>query len=125
MVWDIVEASWPATGEVGLPQGQRPIIMMSPRVRQAMNLLREFMFQRVYNAEGQSQESKKAREVLELLYHHFCQDPSLLPEAYRQREQPVERAVVDYIAGMTDNYAISVAERIRPGITQGVFGWRV
>ena len=52
------------------------------------------------------------RKMIELLYNHFKTHPDALPEDMRQinaaRGEPIERAVVDYIAGMTDRYAISV-----------------
>src|SRR3989304_10501951 len=48
MVCDVIDQSWPASG---LDDGGRPpVITMSPRVREAANMLREFLFQRVYEA---------------------------------------------------------------------------
>jgi dGTPase len=123
MVCDIIEASWAATGEV--PCDRMPVITMSPRVRRVANILREFLFERVYIPLGRMEESQRAREVLHLLYRHFCQNPQEIPGDYWIRGEDVERVVVDYIAGMTDNFALRTAERIRPGITRGAFLWRV
>ena len=123
MVWDIVEASWPARGRVPMPKGERPVITMSPPVREAMNALRQFMFQRVYGPEGQSAEARVARSVVQLLYEYFQRNPRTMPDAFLRQGEPVERCVVDYVSGMTDRFAIMVAERIRAGVSEGAFRW--
>jgi len=52
------------------------------------------------------------RIMIDMLYRHFMEHPDTLPEDLRRinqaRAEPTERAVVDYIAGMTDRYAIKV-----------------
>ncbi|MFQ5859962.1 MAG: deoxyguanosinetriphosphate triphosphohydrolase [Dehalococcoidia bacterium] len=123
MVWDIVEASWPASGAVELAKGQRPSITMSPTLRQVTNTLREFLFQRVYLPAGEGAAGQRAREVVHLLYRHLCQHPEQVPPEFFRPGETAERAVVDYLAGMTDNFALRTAEGIQPGISQGVFQW--
>ena len=110
MVTDIVAASWASTGENGL--GYRPVISMSDEMRETVNVLRDFMFERFYVPEDEGEEGIAAREIVRLLYRHFDDNRSTIPGEY----QDEERAVVDYIAGMTDQYAIRMAERIEPGI---------
>ena len=117
MVTDIVAASWDATGENGL--GYRPVISMSDEMRETVNVLRDFMFERFYVPEDEGEEGIAAREIVRLLYRHFDDNRSTIPGEY----QDEERAVVDYIAGMTDQYAIRMAERIEPGIGK-VFAMR-
>ena len=124
LVTDIVEASWRCTGAMG-GEGQRPSVTMGSRVRRAMNVLREFLFERVYMPEGGSQQSRRAREVLTFLYRHFTSHPEEIPEEYWVREESLERMAVDYIAGMTDRYAVRVAERLRPGVSGEAFAGRV
>ena len=124
MVEDIVESSWACTGEAG-DGGERPAITMSLPVRQALNTLREFLFERVYLPEGKGDESKRAREVLTFLYHHFSEHSGEIPEEYWVREEPPERMAVDYTSGMTDQYALRAAERLRPGISGKAFAGRV
>ena len=124
MVGDIVESSWGCTGAAD-DGGERPAITMSPRVRQALNKLREFLFERVYLPEGESEESKRAREVLAFLYHHFVAHPEQIPEEYWVREESPEQMAVDYTSGMTDQYALRAAERLRPGISGKLFASRV
>ena len=110
MVTDIVAASWAATGENGLDA--HPATRMSDGMRETVNVLREFMFERVYMPEDQGEEGNAAREIVRLLYRHFDDNRSTIPGEYHDEEW----AVVDYIAGMTDQFAIRTAERIEPGI---------
>ena len=116
MVSDIVATSWAATGEAATPSGQPPNIAMSPAVGQALVTLREFLFQRVYLPTGRSTEGNVAHAVVELLYAHLCAHPKEVPQEYLQREEPLTQAVADYLAGMTDQFALRMAERIKPGI---------
>ena len=121
LVTDIVDASWAASGEDGGLEGGTPYITMGAPVRRAMNLLREFMFHRVYLPLGDGRESEAAREIVRLLFHHFVQRPEEVPPAYFRHEESPEQAAVDHLAGMTDHYAIRLAERLSPGISRGVF----
>ena len=73
-----------------------------------MNDLREFMFEHVYHNPVAKGEESKAQGMLLRLFEYYCRDPDMLPPEFqdiRERES-VERAVCDYIAGMTDNYAV-------------------
>ena len=114
MVADIVETSWAATGEVGPEQAAPPIIAMGPDVRQAVNVLRDFMFANVYLPEDVGEEGEAARRIIRLLYGHFKRNREQIPPEYGEDG----RAVVDYVAGMTDHYAIRTAEDIEPGISR-------
>ena len=117
MVTDIVDASWAASGDNGLDS--RPTIRMSDEMRDTVNILRDFMFERVYIPEDRGEEGNAARNIVRLLYRHFDDNRVRIPGEYRDEEW----AVVDYIAGMTDQYAIRMAERIEPGIGK-VFAMR-
>jgi dGTPase len=110
MICDLIDHNWWASGE-----GQPPdewALAMSPDVLEATNTLREFMYQNVYLTSAAKADDMKVRQMLGLLYRHFCDHPDQLPEDLRrinsERGEPAERAVVDYIAGMTDRYAIKV-----------------
>jgi dGTP triphosphohydrolase len=48
-----------------------------------------------------------------------------MPNGYLAHSETVERGVADYIAGMTDYYALHVADSLWPGITEGLLPWRV
>jgi dGTPase len=106
MVCDIIDQSWAATG---LVEAERPTITMSPEVLEAANNLREFLFQNVYEVQTAKRETEKARQVVRVLYQYFMSNPGKLPAEYSGGDE-VERGVVDYIAGMTDNYALSLVE---------------
>ena len=80
--------------------------------------LREFMFQRVYIPEDRGEEGQTARRIVRLLYQYFDAHREEIPPEYSLRSPSPEEAVVDYISGMTDRYAIRVAERIQPGIAR-------
>jgi dGTPase len=86
-----------------------------------MNQLREFMFQQVYLPLSHTQESRVAGELVGLLYHYFVNHPEEVPSVYFCHEETTRQAAVDYLAGMTDHYAIRLAERLEPGISRGVF----
>ncbi|MDP6549666.1 MAG: deoxyguanosinetriphosphate triphosphohydrolase [Dehalococcoidia bacterium] len=121
LVTDIVGASWAASGEDGEPQEETPVITMSPKVRQAMVQLREYMFERLYLPLGQSEESEVARDMVRLLYGHFVRNPEEAPPPYFGHGATPQQASADYLAGMTDHYAIRLAERLQPGISRGAF----
>jgi len=91
----------------------RQIIGMSPAILDAANQLREFLFARVYHNSLEEEKASDAREIILLLYRHFLKNPSLLPEEYRTLSGGNERRIADYIAGMTDHYAILTAENLR------------
>jgi dGTPase len=121
LVTDIVESSWGASGEGhSSPDQGLPAIVMSSKVRRGLTALREFMFERIYLPISAETESQKAREVIQVLYHYFSSHPDELPAVYGLRDEPTDRRVVDYISGMTDHFALMTAERIRPGISEGV-----
>lgn len=120
MIRDIILASWSATGE-GYSKNETPTITMSEHVRKAVNVLREFMFERVYLPSNNGREGGKAREVVALLYNHLCNNHQDIPKNYFRPDESEERAVVDYIAGMTDYFAVRMAEKVHPGVSEGVF----
>lgn len=81
---------------------------LSPDVDQALKNLRAFMFEKVYrNPVAKSQESK-AKDLLCRLFEYYVNHPEALPEDFQPQMSfdGLERTVADYIAGMTDNYAI-------------------
>ncbi len=86
--------------------------VMSEEAAYYMNKLRDYMFANVYrNPEvKQASEMQKIRGLIESLYHYFLENSEQLPGEYQiilQRDGGNE-AVKDYIAGMTDRYAINM-----------------
>ena len=83
-------------------------IAMSPDVEKALQDLRSFMFERVYRNPVAKGEEKKAKAMLQRLYEYYIRHPDALPEDFHPQLSfdGMERTVCDYIAGMTDNYAV-------------------
>jgi len=109
MVCDIIDYSWAARG---YNTTTNPIISMSPQVLEATNTLREFLFDKVYNVRSAQKEAEKAREVIRLLYDYFNEHEDKLPSEYCSYSDDPERRVIDYIAGMTDQYALRLSEEL-------------
>ena len=84
--------------------------------------LREFMFERVYLPLGRSAEAEAAREVVRALFLYFLSYPEEVPPPYFGPDTAPEQAAIDYLSGMTDHYAIRMAERIKPGVSRNLFG---
>ena len=118
MVTDIVESSWAASGQTVSPRDERPSISMSLEMRDAVNILREFMFTNVYIPEDQGEEGQTARRIVRLLYRYFNETRNEIPAEYSLRSRSEDQAAVDYISGMTDRFAVREAERIEPGISE-------
>jgi len=114
MVCDIIDFSWAASGRdtTGSPK-----IGMSPQILEATESLRKFLFDRVYNLQAVEKATEKAREVMRLLYRYFNEHEDKLPSEYCLHSDETERRVVDYIAGMTDQYALRMAEEL--ALTKG------
>ncbi len=109
LVCDIVEASWAATGELGA--AAEPVITLSPRVAAAANALRDFMFEKVYHRESTIREAQRAQEVIRFLWRHYLNHPEDLRNDFSPSDDPHERRVADYIAGMTDDFACRTAQQ--------------
>ncbi len=90
---------------------KKPSISMSPAILKVSNALRDFLFDKVYNSDLAA-EQNKAKEVIYTLYEYYLVNEDKLPDEYRLRNDSIERKVTDYIAGMTDLYAMRKAEEI-------------
>lgn len=89
-------------------------VKMSEAGEFALAELRSFMFANVYTDPVAKREEQKSRHVVELLYQHFCEQPELLPEEFQTilKKEGVPIAAADFVAGMTDRYAIRLYEDI-------------
>lgn len=110
MVCDLIDYNWWASGAEAPPDP--PLLAMSPHILEATNALREFMYQNVYLDARAKTDDTKVRQLIDLLYRHFKANPQQLPadllRINAERGEPIERAVVDFVAGMTDRYAIKI-----------------
>ena len=132
IVSDVIANSYAATGldpahtDVAHPGNSRmngaihdaPEIKMGDEVREAFMELREYMFKNVYLPEDGKPEGEAARRIVRLLYNHFNARRHEIPIEYARRSRSPDEAVIDYVSGMTDWYAMRIAERIEPGIAK-------
>ena len=97
LVTDAIESS----------RGQEEV-RQSPRVGEAMLALKEFMFDNVYTNPMAKGEEGKAQDMLRRLFEYYQRNPDCLPGDFQaiRAEEGVDRAVCDYIAGMTDPFAV-------------------
>lgn len=85
-------------------------ICMSPEVENAMYELREFLFEYVYNSEEKRIEELKGINLITALFEYFSKNLDKLPEEYKKflDNYSSEKVICDYIAGMSDPYAVSL-----------------
>jgi dGTPase len=71
------------------------------------------MFEQVYLADDLSEERNKGSLIVEILYDYYLKHPEILSDnCLRWAEGDLQRAAVDYVSGLTDNYAISTFKKI-------------
>jgi dGTPase len=90
-----------------------PLATFSPEIRSEADALKKFLFDNLYRHYRVLRMTTKARRIVRELFAAFLDDPRLLPPDYRRpafNEQA--RAIADYIAGMTDRYAIREHKRL-------------
>jgi dGTPase len=89
------------------------LIAFSPRIREESLALKRFLNENLYRHYRVVRMSAKARRVVADLFGAFLADPRLLPPEFQARAQDnTPRAIADYIAGMTDRYAILEHRRL-------------
>lgn len=85
-------------------------IQMSEPVQEATEMLRSFLFERVYFGPEQWQEREKAKKLVKHLYEFFFSYPDVLQEEYtfarEQEKEELGTVICDFISGMTDRYAL-------------------
>ncbi|MGB4703570.1 MAG: deoxyguanosinetriphosphate triphosphohydrolase [Candidatus Saccharicenans sp.] len=102
LVMDVVETSL---------KNRLERIAMSPRIYQALIDLREFLYERVYLNQEARADLVKTKKIIKELYDYFLKNPDGWVKEYPKGD-PLERRVADFIAGMTDRYALSIYEEI-------------
>ncbi|MFC2069303.1 deoxyguanosinetriphosphate triphosphohydrolase, partial [Chloroflexota bacterium] len=113
MVCDIINCSWLVRGNNnGTRANVIPGIGMSTRVLKATNNLREFLFKQVYSPCSAIEEAEKARKLVSRLYNYFIKYHNRLPSECSYYIDETDQRVVDYIAGMTDQYALRLADEL-------------
>jgi dGTPase len=86
---------------------KRDEIAMDEHTLAVMLELRDFMFERVYLRAEVEPQRRRAREIVRNLVEYYVAHPSEIPDTYRHDDAETLTQVVDFVAGMTDRYAIS------------------
>ena len=83
-------------------------IRMSADMTGAVGLFHDFLFERVYRNPKAKGEEAKVSNILSSIWEYYFKNPAKLPEDYKRiaDEEGIERAVCDYVSGMTDDYAV-------------------
>lgn len=97
LVHDLVESSW-----------EKGEIVQSPQMREAMNSLRSFLYDRVYIGSVASRETERVNRLVESLFSFYMDNPDHLPNHADDGDNDLATRVTDYIAGMTDRYSIRI-----------------
>lgn len=115
---ELVDYNWRvAEGRVESRQkalGNAQFITLGPRGLELFNGLREFMFKNVYTESAAKEDNPKIRYVIHALFEYYCKHPGQLPAELLEnpRGEPPERLVADYIAGMSDRYALTTFDQV-------------
>jgi dGTPase len=122
MVVDLIEqthANIAATGVETLDEvhAAPALAAYSEDLRPQLRALKSFLYDKLYHHERVLHTIGRARHIVSGLFAAYMDDPGLMPPQHRNRaESDKARAVADYIAGMTDRYAVKEARRIGGGV---------
>ena len=86
-------------------------LIMDSEIGEIMNELREFMFENVYLRKETNNQRKECKNIVQTLVEYFTENKNELPKNYIQSEDDIENSI-DYVAGMTDRFAISTFGKI-------------
>lgn len=105
MVRDVIESSWAVNGEA---------ILLSEPVAEGISALRQWLFEQVYRARPVHDDFVKASRVVRELFLYFVgnEDELLACGGHRFPGDPLDVSVADFIAGMTDRYAMNLYHRL-------------
>jgi dGTPase len=88
-----------------------PLVRFSQSMREDSTALKRFLFKELYRHPQVNETTAKAKQVLSELFAAYVAQPSAMPTDFAQRDD-LHRAVADYIAGMTDRFAVREHERL-------------
>ncbi len=111
-----IAALAPADAEA-IRRAKKPVIGFSPEIAEANHAIKEFLRARMYRHWRVNRMTSKARRMTEALFALLHEDPAMLPDGWRARAgegQPAQAAatVCDYVAGMTDRFAVEEYRRL-------------
>jgi dGTPase len=102
----------------------RQLAAFSPAMREHERVLKRFMYDRLYYHEEQMETARRAHDVISRLFAAYHRDPATMPEEWRvslpESEPQRSRHIADFIAGMTDRFAITQCARIYSSMPEGL-----
>lgn len=128
MVNDVLATTREGLRGVGSAQEVRgaggAIARFSPAMAERERRLKAFMYERLYHHEDQLRTAARAKDMIARLYAAYDQDPALMSAGWAERLPGAEpergRHIADYIAGMTDGFAIREHSRIFGAVPEGL-----
>ena len=92
----------------------RRLVAYSPEMQPLVKQLKDFLYKNMYRHYRVVRMGDKAGRILRDLFHSYVSEPLQLPPQYQERvaEDGLQRAVCDYIAGMTDRFAMEDHRRL-------------
>jgi len=116
-VYDVIDATRAALRESGVTTLEEAraapvLVRFSEPMREQSAALKHFLLHQLYRHPQVAETTSRARQVVEELYAAYCAAPSELPPPFSRPDTGLRRRVADYIAGMTDRYAIREHERL-------------
>jgi len=120
LVSDLIETTRDNAGRLGVQsvddvrRSDVPLVGLSSDVATANSALKRYLEQNLYRHQRIERMKDKARRILGALYERYLANTRLLPDDFQRRlsNEPLERIIADYIAGMTDRYAIEEFQRL-------------
>jgi len=120
LIQDVVSQTEQNIAEHGIETGEdvrsfgKELVSYSPFIQKESDLLKEFLRTRLYRHWRVERMRIKAERFISELFTAYVDTPTLVPEGYRKRmdEEPVPRMVSDYIAGMTDRFALDEYKKL-------------
>jgi dGTPase len=115
-VYDVIDASEMMLGTYQPTDSDRarqcpPLIVFSRRMASEVAQIKSFLRERLYRHPQVVESTEGAKRVVRELFHAYLRDPSLLPPQHAARE-PLLQTTADYIAGMTDRFAMREHARL-------------
>ncbi len=118
LVVDVGEASLKAIDAAGVGsldevRDAGPLILFGSAIRDEATVLKQFLRRELYYHYRVQRMASKAKRIVKELFDAFVAEPNLLPTEHAARRARIgERAIADYVAGMTDRYAIGEHARL-------------
>lgn len=128
MVNDLLETTRARLAGIGsaeeIREAGRATVAFSPEMAERERRLKRFLYARLYHHPQQKETAARAREVIARLFAAYLEQPGLMPPAWHEglpaQEPARSRHIADFIAGMTDRYAMERHRQIYGSVPEGL-----